>query len=71
MAPNMGNLYETAGTRVAGQDDKTYVHTSIVNPTAFTVEGYSPVMPANFAENMSEEEINSLVDWILDPNRQQ
>lgn len=70
VAPNMANLYETAGTRVAGEDAQTYVHTSIVNPMAFTVQGYNPVMPANFTETMSEEEINSLVDWILDPNRQ-
>lgn len=69
IAPNMANLYETAGTRVPGEDAATYVHTSIVNPTANTVAGYNPVMPANFSEKMSEEEINSLVQWILDPNR--
>jgi len=70
IGPNMANLYETAGTRVAGQDGKTYIHTSIINPTALVVAGYNPVMPADFATKMSEEEINSLVDWILDPNRQ-
>ena len=70
VAPNMANLYETAGTRVAGEDAATYVHTSIINPTAFTVAGYNPVMPADFTTKMSEEEITSLVNWILDPNRQ-
>ena len=69
IAPNMGNLPETAGTRVAGEDAQTYVHTSIVNPTAYTVEGYNPVMPANFTDRMSEEEINAMVEWLLDPNR--
>lgn len=69
VAPNMGNLYETAGTRVAGEDAVTYVHNSIVNPTAHTVTGYNPVMPANFVDRMSPEEIDSLVQWILDPNR--
>ena len=53
-----------------GEDAATYIHTSIVNPTAYTEPGYNPVMPANFTEHMSEEEINSLVQWILDPNRQ-
>lgn len=71
VGPNMGNLHETAGTRVAGEDAETYVHNSIVNPSAYTVPGYNPVMPANFTDRMSEEEINSLVAWILDPNRQQ
>ncbi len=55
---------------MAGEDAPTYVHNSIVNPTAHTVAGYNPVMPANFAERMSEEEITALVQWILDPNRQ-
>lgn len=69
VAPNLGNLPDHAGTRVPGQDAKTYVHTSIVNPMAYTVAGYNPVMPQNFQERMSADEINSLVDWLLDPNR--
>jgi hypothetical protein len=68
----MGNLYETAGTRVPGEDAQTYVHNSIANPGAYVVESYTPgIMPADFAQKMSEEEIQSLVDWILDPNRPQ
>lgn len=69
VAPNMGNLYETAATKVPGEDAVTYIHNSIVNPTAHTVTGYNPVMPANFGERMSPEEIDSLVQWIMDPNR--
>lgn len=69
--PNMGNLPETAGQRVAGQDAATYVHTSIVEPNAFVNEGYvAGIMPQTFSQQMSEEEINGLVTWLLDPNRQ-
>jgi mono/diheme cytochrome c family protein len=70
IAPNLGNFYEIAGTKVAGEDAVTFTHTSIVNPNAYTEPGYNPVMPANFADRMSPEEIDSLVAWILDPNRQ-
>ncbi|MBK8049637.1 MAG: c-type cytochrome [Anaerolineales bacterium] len=70
IAPNLGNLAERAGSTVAGEDAVTYVHNSIVNPSAYSVPNYNPVMPANFTERMSEEEINSLVAWLLDPNRQ-
>jgi len=70
--PHMGNLPETAGQRVAGQDAAAYVHTSIVDPNAYLNEGYvGGIMPQNFSQQMSEEEINSLVDWLLDPNRPQ
>lgn len=70
--PNMRNLPETAGQRVPGQDAAAYVHTSIVDPNAFVNPGYiGGIMPQNFSEQMSEEEINSLVAWLLDPNRPQ
>lgn len=70
--PNMANLPEIAASRVAGEDAATYVHNSIVNPGAFVVDGYvNGIMPQNFADQMSEEEINALVEWLLDPNRPQ
>ncbi|MDQ3248082.1 MAG: c-type cytochrome, partial [Chloroflexota bacterium] len=67
--PHQGNLYETAATRVAGQDAETYVYTSIVDPAAYVVPGYvNNIMPQTFKEQMSEEEIRGLVQWMLDPN---
>ncbi|MBX3015760.1 MAG: c-type cytochrome [Caldilineaceae bacterium] len=69
--PNFGNLPETAGERVPGEDATTYVHNSIVNPNEYVNEGYiAGIMPQTFGEQMSEEELNSLVSWLLDPNRQ-
>lgn len=70
--PHMGNLPETAGERVEGQDAHTYVYNSIVNPNEYVNEGYlSGLMPQNFGELLTEEELNALVDWLLDPNREQ
>jgi mono/diheme cytochrome c family protein len=70
--PNLGNLYELAGSIVPGEDATTYVHTSIVEPNAHVLAGYTAgIMPQDFSTKMSEEEINSLVQWILDPNRPQ
>jgi mono/diheme cytochrome c family protein len=70
IAPNMANLPDRAGTEVPGEDASTYVHTSIINPTAYVVPGYNPVMPAGFGDKMSKEELDGLVKWLLDPNRQ-
>ncbi len=68
--PDLNELPDVAGTRVAGQDAETYVHESIVNPNAFAPEGYlANLMPANFDERMSEEQIQEMVTWLLDPNR--
>lgn len=66
IAPNLGNLADHAGSRVEGEDAETYVHQSIVDPSAFVVPGYTDgVMPQNFADQMSEEEIQGLVEWLL------
>jgi len=71
VGPHQGNLHETAATRVEGQSAEEYVYNSIINPTAYMVEGYpNGGMPSDFAERMSEEEIQGLVAWILDPNRE-
>jgi mono/diheme cytochrome c family protein len=69
VGPNMANLHETADMH--GEDAVTYVYNSIVNPNAYISEGYmAGIMPQNFGERMSEEEIDAMVEWLLDPNRQ-
>lgn len=69
--PHQGNLYERAAARVEGLSAEEYVYESIVNPNAHIVEGYvGGVMPQNFADQMSEEEIQGLVAWMLDPERE-
>ena len=36
------------------------------------VPGYiANLMPQNFADQLSEEEIDALVAWLLDPNREE
>ena len=67
IGPNMGNLDERAGTTVPGEDALTYVHNSIVNPAAHVAEGYiAGIMPPNFVDRMSEEEITALAQWLLE-----
>ncbi len=70
--PNFGNLAENAAKRVEGLSAEEYVHQSIVDPSAHVVEGYMDgIMPQNFAEKMTEEEIQGLVNWLLSPDRGQ
>ena len=70
--PYQGDLHETAGTRVEGLTAEEYVYQSIVAPNEYIVDGYvAGVMPQTFSEQMSEAEIRGLVDWMLDPNREQ
>jgi mono/diheme cytochrome c family protein len=71
VGPNMGNLAENAATRVEGMSAAEYVHQSIVEPNTHIVEGYmAGIMPPTFAQQMSEEEINGLVEWLLAQSEQ-
>ncbi len=71
--PNMADLFERAGSRVEGLTAEEYVYQSIVDPAAFVVLTYEDVgkMPQNFADKLSEDEIQGLVAWLLDPERDQ
>ena len=70
--PNFADLYERAGSRVPDMTAEEYVYESIVNPTAYVVETYEQAgqMPQNFAEKLSEDEIQALVAWLLNPDRE-
>lgn len=50
------------GTTVPG--DETYIRTGILNPAAQIHEGYPPVMPGNYAQQLGEEQITALVAYI-------
>jgi len=69
-APNL--LADEAGTgvigarctnRVAGEDCKTYLHESMINPTAFVVPGYQPIMP-DLRRTLSDQQIWALVAYL-------
>lgn len=60
--PGMG---ERAATRVEGQSAEEYLHESIVDPSAYVVEGFGDIMPKDYEEQFSEEEIASLVAYIM------
>jgi cytochrome c oxidase subunit 2 len=65
--PSLTNVY---GHDVALNDgsvveaDDEYIRESIVNPTAKVVEGFAPLMPANFGAQLSDEDILNLVEYI-------
>lgn len=72
VGPHLGNLHETAETRVDGMTAFDYVHQAIVDPAFYTVEGYQAnIMPAGMADRMTDEELTLLVEWLLDPDRPQ
>jgi mono/diheme cytochrome c family protein len=69
-APNL--LTDEAGTgtigvrcssRVQGEDCKQYLHQSMVDPGAYVVEGYDPIMP-DMSRTLSDAQIWSVVAYL-------
>lgn len=70
VGPNLGNLADIAAAEAPDMTPEEYVVQSIVDPAAHIAEGYTNgIMPTTFSQQMSEEEIQGLAEWLLDPNR--
>lgn len=69
-APNLlsdhagtGTIGTRCSTRVSGEDCKTYLHESLVSPTAYVVEGFEPIMP-DMSRTLSGTQIWALVAYL-------
>lgn len=71
IGPNLGGIASRAGSEVPGLSAEEYIHQSIVEPNAFIVAecptGPCPsnVMPQNFGDKLSDQELNGLVQYLL------
>ena len=66
VGPALDELASVAGDRKKGTSPEDYVREAIVDPAAFAVEGFSgDTMPGNYADQLSPEEIDTLVQYLL------
>lgn len=54
-------VFEDGSTATA---DKAYIRNSILNPSAQIVQGFENVMPSDYGERLSEQEIAAIVEYI-------
>jgi mono/diheme cytochrome c family protein len=69
-APNLladeagtGTIGTRCASRVAGEDCKAYLHRSMIEPTAYVVEGYDAIMP-DASRTLSGAQIWSMVAYL-------
>ncbi|MFL5867832.1 MAG: cytochrome c oxidase subunit II [Thermoleophilaceae bacterium] len=68
VGPKLDDLAKAAAKfgKQRHESAKQYVTESIVDPRAFTVPGYpGNVMPTTFGKDLSKQQINALVDYLL------
>ncbi len=65
VGPSLSGVWAAAATRKPGMSAKDYVRESIVNPSAFVVDGYpAGVMPAAFGESLSKQQLADLLAYL-------
>lgn len=66
VAPNLTQIGKVGATREEGVSAEEYIRGSILNPNAYVVEGYQPnLMPQNYGEQLSQQELDDLVAFLL------
>lgn len=65
LGPVMAGISERAGNRVEGLSEADYLQQSIMEPTAFIVSGYRPIMFPAYAEHLSEQDLRDVIAFLL------
>lgn len=65
VAPGRIGMGQRAATRIAGMSAADYLHQSIVDPGAFVVPNFKNIMPTTFSQQLTDQEINDLVAYLL------
>lgn len=63
--PSLASIGADAGSRVAGESAGEYLRTSIVQPGAFVVDGFSNSMPSIYEAQLSAKQLDDLVAYLL------
>jgi nitric oxide reductase subunit C len=63
--PSLAGVASRAGERTSGIDAREYLHLSITAPGDYLVEGFSNLMQPDFAEKFSDEELDSLISFLM------
>ncbi len=65
IGPSLAGVATRAETRIPGLNADEYIQMSILRPGDYVVEGYNNVMITNFSKELTSEDMNALVAFLL------
>jgi mono/diheme cytochrome c family protein len=65
IGPSLAGIATRAGTRLEGYDAQAYIEMSILSPKDFLVDGFPDTMPTNFGKELTSEEFEAVVAFLL------
>lgn len=64
VGPVMRGIKKRGGKRVDGLSTDDYLRQSILEPRAFVVPGYRPIMYPNYAKHLSAQDVADLIAYL-------
>jgi len=66
VGPSLAGIGSRAGERVSGLSAEEYLRQSILEPNAFTVEGFSAnIMPMVWSDELTKVQVDNLIAFLL------
>jgi mono/diheme cytochrome c family protein len=65
IGPSLAGIATRAETRVEGQSAEEYIQLSILRPGDYIVEGYNNVMITNLSKELTNEDMNALLAFLM------
>ncbi|MFD3166281.1 c-type cytochrome [Herpetosiphon sp. NSE202] len=66
VGPNLAGIGAHAATRVAGQSANAYLHSSIVDPNSYVVDGFAQgLMFAGYGDALTPQQVDDVVAYLL------
>ena len=65
IGPSLAGIATRAASRLPGYDAQAYIEMSILSPQEYLVEGFPDTMPTNFAKELTSEEFEAVVAFLM------
>jgi mono/diheme cytochrome c family protein len=66
VGPSLAGIATRGNERVEGMDAQTYIRISILNPSAYTVEGFPEgIMPLTLKDELAAEDLEAVIVYLL------
>ncbi len=65
IGPSLAGVATRAETRVKGQTAEEYLQLSVLRPGDYVVEGFTDIMITNFSKELTNEDMNALMAFLL------
>ncbi len=67
IGPNLDELAAAAGDREPGKSAEDYVREAILQPDAFTVEGFNQGAMPSYEGRLTDAQVDALTEYLLNP----